>query len=502
MGTATRREFLKIGAIGAASAALGSLGLPEFLSAADKGSRPNIVVVLADDQGYADLGCQGLKGIPTPNIDSIAANGIRFTSSYVSCPVCSPTRAGLMTGRYQTRFGHEFNPGPPAKAEKHFGLPVDEVTIADRLKAAGYVTGAIGKWHLGYEPQFHPLKRGFDEFFGFPGGAHDYLNPKADPLNLIYRGTEVVDEKEYLTDAFAREAKSFVRRHAGHPFFLYLAFNAVHSPMQATEKYLARFPDIADQKQRRYAAMLSAMDDAVGVVLSELRANNLEENTLVIYLSDNGMPENYARPGNVPLKGFKGHTYEGGIRVPFLAQFKGRLPAGKVYDKPVISLDIHATALALAGHAEPVEARGHKLDGVDLMPFLTGANTGRPHETLFWRYGYRRAVRRGDMKLVWIDGGEPELYDLAADSGETKNLASEKPDTVKELTALYEKWNAEMVPAEWGGLPPENRRSCARVSDPAPCRPKVSRHPGCVAHFLHRNTRARCALEWAGEIGG
>ncbi len=442
----SRREFIKIGAAGAASAVL---GLSESVFAADM-AKPNIIVILGDDHGYADLGCQGLKGIPTPNIDSIAANGVRFTSGYVSCPVCSPTRAGLMTGRYQTRFGHELNPGPPAKAKKGFGLPLDEVTIAGRLKSAGYATGAIGKWHLGYEPRFHPMKRGFDEFFGFPGGAHQYLDPKADPNNLIYRGTEVVDEKEYLTDAFAREAKSFVKRHAGHPFFLYLAFNAVHSPMQATDKYLDRFPNIADKKQRNYAAMLSAMDDAVGVLLSELRANRLEENTLVIYLADNGMPENYARPGNAPLRGFKGQTYEGGIRVPFLAQFKGRLPAGKVYDKPVISLDIHATALALAGVTPPTEK---KLDGVDLMPFLTGAKTGRPHETLFWRYARRRAVRKGDLKLVWMDGSELELYDLAADIGETNNLASQKPDTVKELTALYEKWNAEMVPPKWGGLP-------------------------------------------------
>ncbi|MCX5758725.1 MAG: sulfatase-like hydrolase/transferase, partial [Candidatus Hydrogenedentes bacterium] len=344
-------------------------------------ARPNIVVILADDLGYADLGCQGCSDIPTPNIDSLAREGVRFTNGYVSCPVCSPTRAGLMTGRYQQRFGHEFNPGPPTAAQDTFGLPLDQPTIAERLKAAGYATGLFGKWHLGFKPEMQPQKRGFDEFYGFLGGAHNYLRV-GEKANPIMRGTEPVADIDYTTDAFAREAVSFIDRHRTVPFFLYVPFNAVHAPLEAPEKYLSRFPNIEDKKRRTFAAMLSALDDNVGLILAKLRECQLEENTLVFFISDNGGPTVQTSSRNHPLQGFKGQVYEGGIRVPFLAQWKGRIPSGKVDDRPVIAIDVHPTALAVAGVIPPADA---KLEGVNLLPYLTGQESAAPHDALFWR---------------------------------------------------------------------------------------------------------------------
>ncbi|MEW6211032.1 MAG: sulfatase-like hydrolase/transferase, partial [Acidobacteriota bacterium] len=338
---------------------------PAAVEQATPARRPNILLIVADDLGYADLGVQGCKDIPTPNIDSIARGGVRFTNGYVSCPVCSPTRAGLMTGRYQQRFGHEFNPGPAAQAEEDFGLPLSEVTLAYRLKALGYATGMFGKWHIGYKPEMHPMRRGFDEFFGFLGGAHSYINPNERRANPILRGNEVISERSYLTEAFAREAVSFIERHHNESFFLYLPFNAVHAPMQATEKYRSRFASITDERRRTFAAMLSAMDDAVGQVLARLRELKLEENTLIFFISDNGGPTLQTTSRNDPLRGYKGQVLEGGIRIPFLIQWKGRVPAGKVYDRPVISLDIHPTALAAAGGKITGEL---KLDGRNLLP--------------------------------------------------------------------------------------------------------------------------------------
>jgi arylsulfatase A-like enzyme len=420
---------------------------PAILRADEAPRRPNIVLIVADDLGYGELGCQGrTKEIPTPNIDSLAKNGTRFTSGYVSCPVCSPTRAGLMTGRYQQRFGHEFNPGGAEGAAENFGLPLTEATLPQRLKAAGYATGMVGKWHLGNRPEYLPLRRGFDEFFGFLGGAHSYVDARADGRNPILRGTEPVDEKLYLTDAFAREAVAFVDRHKAEPFFLYLAFNAVHNPLQAPQKYQDRFPSIEDPKRRTFAAMLSAQDDAVGAVLSRLREAGLEGNTLIFYISDNGGPTPQTTSKNDPLGGRKGQVFEGGIRVPFLVQWKGHLPAGKVDDRPVIALDIHPTALAAAGAPAPA---GAKLDGVDLLPFLSGRSEGAPHDSLFWRFGAQSAVRQGDWKLVKQTGDPARLYDLSKDIGESRDLAAEEPSVVKALEGALAAWDAQLEQPRW-----------------------------------------------------
>jgi arylsulfatase A-like enzyme len=407
--------------------------------------KPNIVLIVADDLGYGELGIQGARDIPTPNIDRIAGQGVRFTNGYVSCPVCSPTRAGLMTGSYQQRFGHEFNPGPNEANDPSFGLPWSEVTLAERLKSLGYATGMVGKWHLGVRPELQPTRRGFDEFFGFLGGAHNYINPRRGSIQIL-RGTARIAEEAYLTDALAREAVDFIDRHKAEPFFLYLPFNAVHAPLQATRRYLERFPAIEDPKRRTFAAMLSAEDDAVGRVLSTIRESGLEEDTLIVYHSDNGGPTPQTSSSNLPLRGYKAQVLEGGIRVPFLMQWKGHLPAGKVYDSPVITLDIHPTTVAAAGGSIPAEA---VVDGVDLIPFLTGTKTGRPHDHLFWRFGQQSAVRQGNWKLVRMGEREPQLFDLSKDVREMNDLSLAHPQKRAELEALFQAWNAELAEPRW-----------------------------------------------------
>jgi arylsulfatase A-like enzyme len=401
--------------------------------------------------GFADVGFHGCQDIPTPNLDALARSGVRFTNGYVSGPYCSPTRAGLLTGRYQTRFGHEFNPG-----DSH-GLPLTETTIADRLKSAGYVTGCIGKWHLGAQRGMHPQERGFDEFFGFLAGSHSYFDARG-----ILRGREPVKEMDYTTDAFGREATAFIERHQGQPWFLYLAFNAVHTPMHATDDRLAKSTSIADNKRRTYAAMTLAMDQAIGRVRQKLADAGLEQDTLVAFLSDNGGP---TMPGvtvngsrNDPLRGSKRTTLEGGIRVPFVLSWPGRLKPG-VYERPVIQLDLTATALSVAG----VDS-GAKLDGVNLLPFLHGEDSGAPHDALYWRFGEQMAIRVGDYKLVRYDSnadtltGErrqpvtaAKLYNLADDIGEAKDLVALMPDKLKELQAKWDAWNATLVKPLWGG---------------------------------------------------
>jgi arylsulfatase A-like enzyme len=433
--------------------------------------------------GYADIGVHGCADIPTPNLDALAAAGVRCTSGYVSGPYCSPTRAGLMTGRYQTRFGHEFNPGnaqqrrqraqanpdsldqPQTEAQQSrragrgrnaIGLPVSETTIADRLKEAGYATGLVGKWHLGGANRFRPQRRGFDEFFGFHGGAHPYF---PEERAQIFRGTERVDEKDYLTDALAREAVAFIDRHRDEPFFLYLAFNAVHTPMHATDERLEKFKSISDERRRTYAAMMSAMDDAIGAVVTKLRDSQLEENTLVFFISDNGGPTMPGTAGNAsrnePLRGSKRTTLEGGIRVPFFVKWPGHILAGKVYGHPVIQLDILPTALAAAQVETAPDA---DIDGVNLLPYLNGENTDPPHDALYWRFGQQMAIRQGDWKLVRYDprvdgmtgrATESKLYNLAADVGETNDLIDDEPERAQALQVAWDEWNQSNVRPLW-----------------------------------------------------
>ena len=449
-------------------------------AAADR--QPNIVVLFADDLGYGELGCQGNDQIPTPHIDSIAENGVRFTAGYVTAPNCSPSRAGLLTGRIPTRFGYEFNPTGAKNEEPGFGLPPSEITLAETLQDAGYTTGLIGKWHQGGTAKYHPFRHGFDEFFGFTHEGHYFVpppwtgvttmlrrkklprgetgrwigkkgliytdhmghnEPDYDANNPIVRGGQPVFEREYLTDALTREAVDFIDRHDDKPFFLYLAYNAVHSPLQGADAYMKKFAHIKDIHRRIFAAMLANMDDSVGTILEKLRALGLDENTIVFFLSDNGGPTRELTSSNLPLRGEKGQMYEGGLRVPFMVQWKGQIPAGKVYDLPVSSMDIFPTACGIA-----YAYVGKKIDGVDLLPFLKSDNETRPHETLFWRQGARTAIRHGDWKLVRMGHrnrpGAWELYDLSKDLSENTNLAKTYPDRLKALIAIWEKMNSQM----------------------------------------------------------
>ncbi len=415
------------------------------VSAQEKQKRPpNIVILLADDLGYADVGFHGCKDIPTPNIDALAKSGTRFTSGYVSGPYCSPTRAGLLTGRYQHRFGHEFNPAGGKQ-----GLPTNQVTMAQRMASLGYATALIGKWHLGSDAKMLPTERGFQDYFGFLGGQHSYLPGKGKD---IFRGTKAVDEKEYLTDAIARESLAFIDKNAAKPFFLYMAFNAVHTPMQATDKYLNRFPNIQGKERKTYAAMLSAMDDAIGQVIAKLREKGLEEDTLIFFFSDNGGPTMIGTTINgsinFPLRGSKRQLLEGGVRVPFVMAWKGRVPAGKTYDHPVIQLDILPTAIAAAG----AEAKAEwKLDGVNLLPFVEGANKAAPHDLLYWRFGDQLAARKGGWKMVRYDKTGTHLYNLKDDIGESKNLAAQHPDVLRDIQESWTRWDRDNVAPLWGG---------------------------------------------------
>ncbi len=422
-------------------------------SAAGAEQRPNVLIFLCDDVGYGEFGFQGATDIPTPNIDSIATGGVRFTQGYVSGPYCSPTRAGLLTGRYQTRFGHEFN-----SVARQSGLSLQESTLADRLKALGYATAAVGKWHLGDGPQYRPVRRGFDEFYGTLANT-PFFHPTAFVDSRVSADVqEVADDTFYTTDAYADRCVEWIEKHRDRPWLLYVPFNAQHAPLEAPPKYLARFADVADEKRRTFSAMMSAMDDAIGRVLGKVRELGQEDQTLVVFLSDNGGPTKNTTSRNGPLRGFKATTWEGGVRVPFCMQWKGTIPAGKTYDHPVIQLDILPTAMAAAGvTADPA----WQLDGVNLLPFLTGEQSDRPHETLYWRFGEQWAIRHGDWKLVVArEGGPtPELYNLGADIAESKNLAAARPEKVAELQALWDKWNVQQAPPS---SPPERPRNQPR----------------------------------------
>ena len=457
-----------------------------LLSAADR--LPNIVILLADDLGYGELGCQGNQQIPTPYIDSIAKNGVRFTQGYVTAAFCSASRAGLLTGRYQTRFGYEFNPTGRHNEDPEAGLPLGEKTLADVLVDAGYITGLFGKWHLGGTANFNPIRRGFDEFYGFlheghyfvpppykgvttwlrrktlPGGGSGRwissngrliytthmgnTEPDYDADNPILRAGQPVEEQTYLTDAITREALSFIDRNARVPFFLYVPYNAVHSPLQGADAYMEKFAHIKNIQRRIFAAMLANMDDSVGAILKKLRTKNIEKDTLIFFLSDNGGPTRELTSSNAPLREGKGTVYEGGLRVPFLMQWRRVVPKGKTYKKPVISLDLFATSTALA------KAKAKRpLDGVNLIPYLTDQNKGAPHQTLYWRQGSRTAIRHGDWKLLRNPkrGKKPawELYHLTEDISEEKDLSSQRTDKADELLAQWEKLNAKMIDPIW-----------------------------------------------------
>jgi len=418
-----------------------------------RASKPNVIIIYADDMGYGDLGSYGCKDIPTPNIDQLAAEGVRFTDGYVSAPQCAPSRVGLLSGKYQNRLGFEYNVPKDDPKYSQLGFPRDEETVGDLMKAQGYTTGVIGKWHMGLSPDLHPHKRGFDEFFGTLYGSSYFVppfnmksrklkgpnKPKAD---IQHNGKEV-DEREYLTDAFSREAVAFIDKYHDKPFFLYLPYTAPHGPLQASEKYLKRFPDIQHPKRKIYAAMVSSLDDGVGRIMAKLKERKLERNTLVFFISDNGATRRTSYGDNGPLRAAKGSLNEGGIRVPFIMTWKGTLPVGVVDSRPVIQLDATATAVDLAG------GDISDMNGVNLMPYLLKQKDGVPHKQLFWRImswkypktgePYQKATRRGDWKLVLTEK-KWELFNLKDDISETKDLAAQHPELVEELKGSWNQW--------------------------------------------------------------
>lgn len=428
-----------------------------------KHKKPNIIIIMADDLGYNDVGFNGCKDIPTPNIDRIANNGVKFSNGYTSYSVCGPSRAGLMTGRYQQRFGFERNPQYKPH-DPNMGLPQTERTLAETLSEVNYKSGIIGKWHLGADISNHPLNRGFTEFFGHLGGGHNYMPEMLtieDSYSIstemesyrtwIMRNHTPVKTTSYLTDEFSNEAVAFVERNQDDPFFLFLSYNAPHTPLQATEKYLKRFAHIKNKKRQTYAAMVSAVDDGVGQVLNTLEALDLDENTLVFFLSDNGGPEPKNASNNGPLRDGKGSIYEGGFRVPFAMQWKGTIQPA-VYNNPVSALDIYATIADLSD--APIK-KEKPLDGVNIVPYLTGNKKGKPHENIFLRKFDQNvhAVRHNDYKLVVkFDSETKELYHIKNDIGEKKNLAKKHPEKVEELNALRLSWESELIDPLFLGL--------------------------------------------------
>lgn len=431
------------------------IGMFLIAGCASAQSKPNVIIILTDDQGYADVGFNGSSDILTPNLDLIASEGVRFTDAYVTFPVCGPSRAGLLTGRYQDRFGFSRNPTINPE-DSTAGLPHDEQNIAEVLKQAHYRTGIIGKWHMGTHPDFHPNRRGFDYFFGFLVGGHRYF-PEELVLNdiseskhpfhwyhtRIMRNAERISTVEYLTDEFSREAVQFIEREHDGPFFLYLAYNAPHGPLQATSKYLERYPNIKHEDRRTYAAMISAVDDGVGEVLATLKRLEIDEQTMVFFLSDNGGAQGKGA-SNEPLRGFKSMPFEGGVRVPFAMRWKGTVPQGVDYTKPISSMDILAT---INGQVLAPIDQDKPLDGTDLMPYLFGEKKGNPHQALYWRNHDANwyVIRDENEKYIHQYRDAFFFFDLENDQSERNNLVKRRQRSIKQRIKMIGDWNEQMA---------------------------------------------------------
>ena len=456
-----------------------SQGAPE-----ESAEPPNVIIMMADDLGWGDIGAYGGTAIQTPHIDALAEQGVLLTEGYVSAAVCSPSRAGLYTGKHQQRHGFEFN---IAGRDRETGMSTEESTIADMMRDQGYVTGLVGKWHLGKRREHHPLSRGFDEYYGMLAGGSIYIDSRKDGVeswprenaptvrtagNAIYDGRDPVEVDEYITDVFRDKAVDLIERHRNERFFLMLTPNAPHTPLQATKEYLDRYRHIEGDSQRIYSAMVAAVDDYVGAVTAKLREHGIEKNTLFVFLSDNGCAGFVVeRCSNGPLRGNKRYYWDGGIRVPFIAKWPAGLPQGTKYGHPVISLDLYATLAALVG--SDTAAR----DSVNLLPYLRGESHQAPHDFLYWRAKPNIAVRKGKWKLWKVNKSDLDasaitdraarrlpmkawpqdsplgqvtlLYDLSNDVGELTNLASDHLEIVAELKVALEGWNAQMGEPSW-----------------------------------------------------
>ncbi|WP_430817233.1 sulfatase family protein [Carboxylicivirga sp. RSCT41] len=415
--------------------------------------KPNVIVIVADDLGNADVGYhQQSKDIPTPNIDELAESGVYFSCGYVTAPVCGPSRAGLLTGNYQQSFGFDDNPGPfRAQPDVLAGIPTDIKIISEYLKPQGYQTACIGKWHVGHEAdEYFPTNRGFDYFYGFLGGAASYY-PGNNENRTLYKNTRVVkSESRYLTDAFGDEARDYILNARNKPFFMYLAFNAVHGPLQETpDKYKEPFKHIENPKRRTLCAMQYAMDANIGKVLKTLEEEGLRDNTLIFFVSDNGgkIKGNYSY--NMPYRGEKGTLYEGGIRLPFCVSWPAKVNGGEEYSEAVSTLDILPTILA----ATSVNDK-NTMVGKDLLPYISGKENGPVHDVLYWRINHRWAIRNNEWKLVNNEAnGTPKLFRILSDRSESENLYEKYPEVVKALEEEYQAWSDKMGPKLWGWSP-------------------------------------------------
>jgi len=419
------------------------------LGAADASAKPNIIVIYTDDHGYADFSGQGVcDDVWTPNIDRLAAGGVRMTDGYSTAPQCGPSRLGLISGQYQNRFGGESN--PELKNREVMSRFYRLETLPKRLKKAGYVTGMAGKSHLGSDDSGELNREiGFDKVFFKNSNGPGHWN-----MDLNGRDIEPQVQKGggYHLDLISTFACTFIDRFASDPFFLYIAYRAPHVPLDAPRKYLDRFPGEMPERRRKALAMLSAVDDGVGLIMEALRSKGLENDTLIFVISDNGAPLKLHKadapgggPGwngslNDPMNGEKGMLTEGGIRVPYVVYWKGTIPGGQVYSHPVITLDVAATANALAGLPESLE-----LDGVNLIPYLTGEKSGAPHGALYWRWLAQSAVRKGRWKYLRFENRE-YLFDMQNDMEETQNLINSHPEIAETLRADLEKWAGTLSP--------------------------------------------------------
>ncbi|MDB4617553.1 sulfatase-like hydrolase/transferase [Verrucomicrobiales bacterium] len=456
------------------SVLLGVLSGVTFSVSSFGAERPNIIVIMADDLGYNDVGCYGCKDIPTPHIDSLAKEGVRFASGYVTWPMCGPSRAGFLTGKHQSKFGYYKNVSAPFNPAQ--GLPKME-TIASLLQKQGYVTGGVGKWHMGTTDDQHPNAMGFDDWFGFLGGGLMYFPldhpsykgrftpPIKRPMNHKYlqhtlpviHNREPVEWDQYLTRELTDAGIRFLEKNQESPFFLFMSYNAPHLDLEAPEETIAKFPadkmtvvpGVKPGARSVYGAMVFEMDEGIGQLLARVDELELSKKTVVWFLSDHGGMK--ATSDNRPLRGCKGRVYEGGLRVPMIVKWPGKIPHGLVLGDMVTSLDIGATSIAMAG-GDPEKAGLH---GKDIRPYVTQQSPDAPHEVLFWHTGSNAnlagVIREGDFKLISGGRGNPELYNLKDDLGETTNLAASYPEKVEAMRARWLEWDKDKQPPLWTG---------------------------------------------------
>ncbi|MFT4567826.1 MAG: arylsulfatase A-like enzyme [Saprospiraceae bacterium] len=423
------------------------IGSPGICNSQSNSPPPNIILIMADDLGYGDLSITGSTEIRTPYIDQLAREGVMLTEGYVSAPVCSPSRAGIMTGRNQVEFGFNNNIGgnQPGFDPAFLGLPLTETTIAERLQKQNYVTGLIGKWHLGELPVYHPGNRGFDEYWTYKKGSHDYfiadptLNGIKDSIDCNYKTVKGIS---YITDDKGDEAVEFIERHNSDPFFLFVSFNAPHTPMQAKESALKQYAHIEDEGRRTYAAMVHTLDENVGKIVSSLEKQGISENTLVVFLSDNGGPVIHNHSLNAPYNGMKGILLEGGIHVPFIMKWPNVLEAGSNFDKPVIATDLAPTFLNVSGGE--IKSEDFDGNGVNIIEQINTDNVSISSRELKWRFTISAAIREGEWKLIRLPDRLPLLFNLNDDISEQHNVAMEQLDITKLLLNRLGDWDVTL----------------------------------------------------------